>query len=119
MKKILRLLFPLFMMLMAVLIFLPQHVYASNADSYWVGGSGSWSQASTHWAATSGGAPASGNLPGTTTNVHFDSASAAASYTVTIDSAAICQNMTWANPIERFTDSSEQLRLADHLWVAD
>ena len=51
---------------------LPIPVFATNADSYWVGGSGNWSDAANHWAATSNGAPGAGNYPGITTNVHFD-----------------------------------------------
>lgn len=42
------------------------------ADAYWVGGSGTWGDDDNHWATSSGGAPADGNLPYTYTNVHFD-----------------------------------------------
>ena len=53
-------------------------------DAYWVGGAGNWTaDAATHWATTSGGTPDAGNLPGTTTNVHFDSNSGTG--TVTVD----------------------------------
>ncbi len=55
------------------------------ANAYWVGGTGNWSDATNHWAATSGGAAGAGNLPGSTTNVFFDSNSG--SGTVTLDTS--------------------------------
>jgi len=66
-------------------------------DLYWVGGSGSWHDA-THWAASSGGAPtSSGCLPTLATNVHFDTNSfAAAGQVVTLDGPnAFCRDMDW------------------------
>lgn len=45
------------------------------ADRYWVGGTGVWSDAANHWAATSGGAPNAANLPTQNDIVHIDSSS--------------------------------------------
>jgi hypothetical protein len=42
------------------------------ADRYWVGGTGNWSDDDNHWATTSGGSPADGNLPTSSDNVYFD-----------------------------------------------
>ncbi|MBJ6144510.1 T9SS type A sorting domain-containing protein [Hymenobacter sp. BT559] len=68
-----------------------------TSDLYWVGGSGSWHDA-THWASTSGGAPTgSGCLPTLATNVRFDANSfTAAGQVVTLDgSNAFCRDMDW------------------------
>ena len=48
----------------------PSHALA--AERYWVGGSGNWSDDDTHWATTSGGAPADGNVPTSADNAHFN-----------------------------------------------
>jgi hypothetical protein len=65
---------------------------------YWVGGSGNWSDATNHWAATSGGAPGITNMPGQDENVVFDNLSNATSYTLTIDAAAYCRDFNLGNP---------------------
>ncbi|HET9502396.1 MAG TPA: hypothetical protein VFO93_02560 [Hymenobacter sp.] len=68
------------------------------SDLYWVGGSGSWHDA-THWASSSGGAPTgSGCLPTLATNVYFDANSfGAAGQVVTLDGPnAFCRDMSWA-----------------------
>lgn len=68
------------------------------ATFYWVGGSGTWDNASnTHWAATSGGAGGAG-VPTNTDDVIFDSASNGSSYTLTLASTATCRNVTWGAP---------------------
>jgi hypothetical protein len=69
----------------------------ATSDLYWVGGSGSWHEAS-HWASSSGGAPSSsGCLPTLATNVHFDANSfTAPGQAVTLDGAnAFCRDMDW------------------------
>ena len=58
-----------------------------DADRYWVGGTGSWSDATNHWAATSGGSPGAGNIPVAGDSVFFDSNSGTG--TVTINSAGV------------------------------
>ena len=67
------------------------------SDLYWVGGTGTWHDAS-HWASTSGGS-AAGNtcLPSLATNVHFDASSFGAGGAVlTLDGAnAFCRDMDW------------------------
>ena len=61
---------------------------AQAAERYWVGGSGNWSDDDTHWAATSGGAPADGNVPTSADNAHFNADSNTTAYTVTVDATA-------------------------------
>jgi len=69
------------------------------ADRYWVWGTWNWSDATNHWATTSGGAPWAGNLPTATDDVFFDSASNATAYTVTIDATTkLCRDITFAAP---------------------
>lgn len=68
------------------------------ADRYWVGGTGNWTDAATHWATSSGGAPDAGNLPTSSDACIFDSSSHTASYIVTVNSASDCGSMSWANP---------------------
>ncbi len=71
--------------------------HAAPADAYWVGNGGNWTDAATHWAVISGGAPGAGNLPDGTTNVHFDGASfILAGQTVTVDVNSACGDMDWA-----------------------
>jgi hypothetical protein len=72
------------------------------ASRYWVGGTGTWSAASTtNWSATSGGA-AGASVPGAADDVIFDSASnvagSGASYTVTRTATASITSITMANP---------------------
>ena len=76
---------------------IPTKILAQPSNVYWVGGSGNWSDASDHWASSSGGSPNSANEPDSSTNVHFDTNSfTAAGQTVTIDtSSASCYDMDW------------------------
>jgi hypothetical protein len=71
-------------------------------DAYWVGGTGNWSDATNHWATTSGGSPGAGNTPTSTTNVHFNGSSG--SGTVTINVASVT--------VATFDDSSTLLSIA-------
>jgi autotransporter-associated beta strand protein len=59
----------------------------SVATRYWVGGTGNWSDDDNHWATTSGGSPANGNIPSTGDIVYFDSSSGTG--TVTIDTGSV------------------------------
>ncbi len=66
---------------------------------YWVGGAGTWDNASTtHWAAISGG-PAGFGPPTNTDDVIFDSLSNATSYTLTLASTAVCRDVTFGAPL--------------------
>lgn len=65
------------------------------ANRYWVGGSGSWSDASNHWASTSGGSGAGVNLPTINDDVYFNAQSFDASGTITLDISANCKNFDW------------------------
>lgn len=68
------------------------------ADRFWVAGTGNYSDNTNHWAATSGGSPGA-TLPSTSDNVFFDSASAAASYVVTMDAGTkACADITITAP---------------------
>ncbi len=68
-------------------------------DRYWVGGTGNWSDAATHWAFSSGGTPDAIFAPSATLNVHFDANSGftAPAHTLTISSTANCNDMDWTN----------------------
>lgn len=66
------------------------------ADRYWVGGTGTWSDAANHWSDSSGGSPNATFLPTTSDNVFFDVNSfSGASQTVTAGASSNCYNMTW------------------------
>src|SRR4051794_36679707 len=62
-------------------------VLAAPSDAYWVAGTGNWSDAANHWATSSGGSPGAGNLPDSTSIVHFDSSSGSGTATVDSDVA--------------------------------
>lgn len=56
------------------------------ASKYWVGGSGYWSDATNHWATSSGGSPGAGNLPISSDDVFIDTNSGfGAGGTITTD----------------------------------
>jgi hypothetical protein len=69
------------------------------ANRYWVGGTGTWSDATNHWATTSGGTPNVANLPTASDNVYFDLNSFTAyGQTLTLDLASastVCKDMDW------------------------
>jgi hypothetical protein len=71
--------------------------HTSVADAYWVGASGNWSDATTHWAESDGGAANAEHLPTAGTNVHFTSLSGfiIGNKTVTNNVAPYCNNMDW------------------------
>ena len=62
----------LLLAIMAVFALLLSINTASAADRYWVNGTGSWSDATNHWASASGGLPDVGNLPTSSDAVIFD-----------------------------------------------
>ena len=64
------------------------------ANAYWVGGSGNWSDATNHWATSSGGSPGVGNAPDATSNVIFDANSGSATTIVNIDTSATVGSFT-------------------------
>ena len=77
------------------------------ANRYWIGGTGVWSDASNHWAASSGGSGAADNLPTINDDVYFNALSFDASGTITLDISANCKNFDWTG-----LDSSVWLRSA-------
>jgi hypothetical protein len=70
---------------------------ANAADYYWVGGTGNWSDFSTHWATSSGGNTFHSQVPTLNDNVFFDANSfTATGQSVTNDQTIIyCRNMSW------------------------
>lgn len=63
---------------------------------YWVGGTGNWSDATNHWATSSGGSPNVANVPGTSDDIYFDDNSFSASdQYVTVNATANCRDMIW------------------------
>ncbi|TDN39392.1 T9SS type A sorting domain-containing protein [Hymenobacter sp. UV11] len=83
-----------------------------TTDLYWVGGTGTWHDAS-HWASTSGGAAGgTGCVPNVFTNVYFDAKSfAAPSQVVTLDLAGqACRNMDWTGVANKPTVSAPARR---------
>lgn len=59
------------------------------ANRYWVGGSGYWSDDDNHWATSSGGPPANGNIPTSSDDVFIDSNSGFGSGgTITLDTSS-------------------------------
>jgi len=78
--------------------------HAAPAECYWVGDGGNWSDATNHWATSSGGAPGAGNLPDSSSNVHFDGNSfTVGGQTVTIDATAYCADMDWTGATDNPT----------------
>ncbi len=70
------------------------------ANRYWVGGTGTWNNTTTHWSTTSGGSGGA-SVPTSSDNVIFDSNSGSADYTVTLsyDSGyPSCYNFNATNP---------------------
>ncbi|MEI7594577.1 MAG: T9SS type A sorting domain-containing protein [Bacteroidota bacterium] len=64
--------------------------YEGPIQYYWVGGSGNWSNYTTHWSNSSGGAPNASTVPTSADDVHFDASSGGG--TATIDATAYCNN---------------------------
>jgi hypothetical protein len=88
----------------------------TNELRYWVGGSGNWSDATNHWATSSGGAGHSSNLPTSSTDVCFDANSfSGASQIVTVNATAYCKNMDWTGatntPTLRFPSASSKINV--------
>ena len=68
------------------------------ATKYWVGGTGTWDGfTATNWSDTSGGAGGA-IAPCALDDVVFNSASNATGYTVTINTGAVCRDLTIAGP---------------------
>lgn len=68
------------------------------ATYYWVGGTGTWdSSTTTNWSLNSGSSGGAG-VPTSADDVVFDSASNATAYTVTINTGAVCRDVTIAGP---------------------
>jgi hypothetical protein len=87
--------------LVFLVLFLSLPCLAWGTAYYWVNGSGTWSDAANHWAATSGGSPVAADTPTTTIDAVFDSESnhsggdAAYTVTVTTGAASNCKNLSF------------------------
>jgi hypothetical protein len=69
---------------------------ALAVNYYWVGGSGTWSDYTNHWATASGGTSFHAQAPTQNDNVYFDANSFPSSgATVTVNAAAYCADMDW------------------------
>lgn len=84
---------PFFVFLFCLIVTIPQWAWA--ADRYWVGGAGSWtSSATTHWAASSGGASGE-SAPTSADNVIIDvNSDAGTPFTINLGAGATCANFT-------------------------
>ncbi|MDO8525006.1 MAG: filamentous hemagglutinin N-terminal domain-containing protein [Candidatus Omnitrophota bacterium] len=79
-----------------------------DADYYWVGGTGNWSEFATHWATTSGGAVFYGAVPGGADAVIFDANSGGG--TVTVDVAVF-----WVNTFSMQAGNTTNVTLGANL----
>ncbi|MFT7335019.1 MAG: hypothetical protein ACI9M1_000917 [Porticoccaceae bacterium] len=96
MKKI----YPLFFLLFFYSIsFFAATISLSPENYYWVGGSGNWSDTSSHWATSSGGSDFYLRGPSAIDNVIFDINSFdGPNQTVTLNGAnPTCKDMTWSD----------------------
>lgn len=65
------------------------------SNRYWVGGTGNWNDDDNHWATTSGGSPAAGNLPTSSDDVFIDANSGFESGgTIIVDNYGNCHDFT-------------------------
>ncbi|HEX8546343.1 MAG TPA: hypothetical protein VF691_05230, partial [Cytophagaceae bacterium] len=77
-----------------VLIFSTFRVSAT--DYYWVGGTGKWSEYTTHWATSSGGSTFHVQVPTSNDNVFFDKNSFnSAAQSLEMDIPGVCATMNW------------------------
>ncbi len=89
----------LYFIVCGIFIFISNSGY--SATRYWVGGTGNWTQASAHWASTSGGSPAAGNLPTSSDDIIFDSNSGTG--TVTVNSAVTVVSISFSSSCSAIT----------------
>ncbi len=92
---------------------------AFAADYYWVGGTGGWSEYSTHWAISSGGSTFHTVAPKATDNVYFDDNSGLVEgSTVTLNVHAVCKDMIWSGTGRpRFVRNSANLTISGSLTL--
>ncbi len=94
-----------------------------GVNYFWVGGSGSWSDFSSHWASTSGGTVFRTQVPQSTDNVFFDALSfPITGQTVTVDQPIVqCANMTWTGVAKTpafYGDYTNTLKIYGSLTLA-
>ncbi len=105
---------PIFRIATLNLIILFAHSSFAQADYYWVGGSGSWSDFSSHWATSSGGSEFHTAIPSDIDNVYFDENSFIESdQIVEIDTTATCHHLTFEevlfHPTIRYEGDNEEV----------
>jgi len=107
--------------LLSVIILASINMFGANY--FWVGGSGSWSDFSSHWATTSGGSAFYTQVPQSTDNVFFDAKSfTTTAQTVTIDQPIVqCANMSWTGVTQTpafYGDYTNTLKIYGSLTLA-
>lgn len=93
-------------------------------DFYWVGNSGDWTDFSTHWATSSGGAVMHNRVPDISDVVYFDANSfSETGAVVSVDTSLIrCAEMNWTNVTnepEIISQSSDSIYIASRLVLSD
>ncbi len=91
-----------------------------DPDRFWVGGSGNWSDNTTHWSDVSGGA-AGASLPTSADAVFFDLNSfTAPGQTVTVDATTYCLSMNWTGALNNptFTGTSSIITFGSVIFIA-
>ena len=94
----------------------------TNANYYWVGNEGDWSDYANHWATTSGGSTFHTQPPNFSDNVFFDANSFSEESKVTVDTLALCYNMDWSGALsgtEFYASSSNRVKIFGSLTMED
>ncbi|MDO5978652.1 immunoglobulin-like domain-containing protein [Flavivirga spongiicola] len=93
----------------------------AQIDYFWVGGSGNWTEATTHWATTSGGSTFHSTAPTSADDVFFDANSfSSTGQTVTVDSEGdLSKNMDWTGALHTptFNINSKKINIAGSLTL--
>ncbi|MCU0431011.1 MAG: hypothetical protein MUF42_13685 [Cytophagaceae bacterium] len=74
-------------------LFVLFYLSSPAAVYYWVGGTGNWSDATNHWANTSGGIPGTGLVPTSADSVVIDGFSFVSTDIINVDVAATCEEL--------------------------
>ena len=105
-----------------LLFFLVFPIFAmAQTDYFWVGGSGNWTEATTHWATTSGGSSFHSAAPTSADDVFFDANSFnAIGQTVTVNKLGdLCKNMDWTGVLNSptFNVNNKKINIAGSLTL--
>lgn len=95
-----------------------EHPDAVPKNCFWVGGSGTWSDAAAHWAAVSGGAPGAGNLPDADDDIFLDANSfTAGTQAISLDGNVTIGSISTAGIAHRIIIQSTVLGTARTLSI--